>query len=102
MSSHMPMSPIGVVAAGTACFSDVHPRVCGKAFVEVWSCASQVEPPPAYRGLLERPEPANQRRRNILARQAYSETTDWPLRDLSRAVVCGSVRISSKKPSSLS
>ena len=36
------------------------------------------------------------------AKQAYSETADWPLRDLSRAVVCGSVRISSKKPSSLS
>ena len=57
---------------------------------------------PAYCGLLEWPEPANQRRRNILAGQAYSETADWPLRALSRAVVCGSVLMSSKKPSSLS
>jgi hypothetical protein len=36
------------------------------------------------------------------AKQAYSETADWPFRTLSRAVVCGSVRIASKKPSSLS
>ena len=36
------------------------------------------------------------------AKQAYSETADWPLRALSRAVVWGSVWISLKRPSSLS